>query len=202
MKQISLETNKREDTGRSANRQLRNDGQFPAILYGESGVQQLSLDAHAFQMAYRDIAGSAVLVELKIPDAEEVTFAIIQDIQRDAKSDRVLHVDFKEIVRGRDMEALIPVRTEGIAHGVRTYGGVLELSTEELNVRCRPRNLPEFIPLDVTNLEIGKSIHLREVPPLEGVTFLDDPDSVVAACVGSSGGGSASSDDEADSGEA
>jgi large subunit ribosomal protein L25 len=188
MKQITLNTKIRAEVGRSASRNSRQQGILPAVLYGESGLRNLTLNMHDFAMAYRKIAGSAALIELKTEGDSEPHYAIIQELQRNTRTDAFLHVDFKEIVRGKDMEADIPVRTRGVADGVRNYGGVLEVSSHTLRVRCRPRHLPEAIIIDVAALAIGKSIHLSEIAPPEGVTFLADPELVVVACVGASGG--------------
>lgn len=197
MKQITLTTKNRSEAGRSASYKLRQGGDIPAVLYGESGTRKLSLDAHEFAMSYRKFAGSAALIELKIDGDEESHYAIIQELQRNPRSDAFLHVDFKEIVRGKDMEAEIPVRTRGVADGVRNYGGVLEINAHTLTVRCRPRHLPEQILVDVAGLAIGKSIHLGEIEAPEGVTFLDDKDLVVISCVGSSGGASGAAAEDA-----
>lgn len=175
---------------------MRENGAIPAVIYGEHGSRNLTLDAHDFAMAYRKISGSAALIELKTEGEDEGMFAIIQELQRNPINDAFVHVDFKEIVRGQDMEADIPVHTVGTAHGVRNYGGVLEVSMQMLRVRCRPRNLPEFITVNVTDLEIGKSIFLNEIEAPEGVTFLDDPEQVIAGCVGASAGASGVEEDE------
>lgn len=197
MKQITLNIQLREVTGTIASKNLRRSGSIPAIIYGESGLRQLTVDAHEFAMQFRKISGTAALIELKM-EGEDPMFAIIQELQRNTRSDAFLHIDFKEIVRGKDMEADIPVHTIGIAHGVRNYGGVLEISTNMLRVRCRPRHLPEEILINVTKLGIGDSIHLAGVEPPEGVTFLDDPELVVVGCVGSSSGASAAAVGEGD----
>jgi large subunit ribosomal protein L25 len=203
MKQITLKTTSRENLGRTASKHLRQSGTIPAVIYGESGHRNLAVDAHEFAMAYRSFSGSAALIELKGKDDEagEPLYAIIQELQRNPRTDSFIHIDFKEIVRGKDMEADIPVHTRGTADGVRNYGGVLELGTHTLRVRCRPRNLPEFILIDVTALEIGRSIHLSEIEPPEGVTFLDDPELVLASCVGSSAGASGLTAEEAEGAE-
>ena len=202
MKQITLNTSPRETVGRIASKRLRKDGIVPAIIYGESGLRHLSVNEHEFAMAYRKIVGTAALIELKTEGDKELHYAIIQELQRNPRTDEFLHIDFKEIVRGKDMEADIPVHTIGVADGVKNYGGVLEIGTHTLRVRCRPSHLPEEILIDVKALGIGKSIHLSEVVAPEGVTFLDDPELVVVGCVGSSGGASeaASAEEDADEG--
>jgi large subunit ribosomal protein L25 len=202
MKQITLNTTPRENLGRTASKHMRQNGVIPAVIYGEHGSRNLALNAHDFAMAYRSIAGSAALIELKSEGEAEGTYAIIQELQRNPLNDAYVHIDFKEIVRGKDMEADIPVHTIGVADGVRNYGGVLELSMHTLRVRCRPRNLPEFITVDVKALEIGKSIHLEEITAPEGVTFLDDPDQVVVGCVGASAGASGLTEEEVEAAEA
>lgn len=203
MKQITLNITSRDSLGRTASKHMRQDGSIPAVIYGESGSRNLTLNAHEFKMAYRKIAGSAALIQLKGEEEGEGSFAIIQELQRNPRTDAYLHIDFKEIVRGKDMEADVPVHTIGIADGVRNYGGVLELNLHTLRVRCRPRHLPEFIEIDVKNLGIGRSIHLSELVAPEGVTFLDDPEQVVVSCVGSSAGASgAAADADGESGAA
>ncbi|MEX0332497.1 MAG: 50S ribosomal protein L25 [Puniceicoccaceae bacterium] len=197
MKQITLNTKPRTEMGRTASKHLRQQGIVPAIIYGESGVRHLTLDAHEFGMAYRKFSGTAALIELK-EEGGDSHYAIIQELQRNPRTDAFVHIDFKEIVRGKEMETDIPVTTRGTADGVKNYGGVLEISTQLLRVRCRPRDLPEAIVVDVTELEIGKSIHLSEVEAPEGVTFLGDPELVLIACVGASAGASGAEEEEAE----
>lgn len=187
MKQIPLKSKAREASGRTASRQQRQAGEIPAVMYGESGTKHLVIDAHEFMLAYRKFSGSAALIELQ-PEEGESSFAVIQELQRNPRTDAFLHIDFREIVRGKDMEADIPLKTNGTADGVRNYGGVLEVNAHSIRVRCRPRNLPESIVIDVTNLGIGHSIHLSEVQAGEGVTYLGDDDLVLVSCVGASGG--------------
>lgn len=202
MKQITLNSKLRENTGRRASRLLRESGEIPAVLYGESGIKHLTINTREFHSTHRSLIGSAALIELYVEGQDDSTYAVLQELQRNPRNDRFIHIDFREIVRGKEMEANIPVHAMGTPDGVRNYGGVLEISAEVLRVRCRPRHLPEHITVDVTDLEIGKSIHLSEIEAPEGVTFLDDPDWVVASCVGASSGSSGVElEEEAEEGE-
>lgn len=198
MKQITIKTTERTEIGRTPSKHLREKGVIPAVIYGEHGTRHLSVDAHDFAMAYRKFSGSAALLELKDESGGESTYAIIQELQRNPRNDSFVHIDFKEIVRGKEMETDIPIHTLGTPDGVRNYGGVLEVPLSVVRVRCRPRDLPEFIEVDVTELEIGKSMHLSEIKIPEGVTFLSELDEVVAACVGASSGASGLEDEEAE----
>lgn len=194
MKQITLEALRRTDSGRTAAKRLRQAGKLPAVIYGESGTELLTLDAHRFKMAYRSFAGKAVLITLKIEGHENDTFAVIQEIQRDALTDAFEHLDFREIQRGKPMEAVVPVVAVGTANGVKNQGGILEVTLPRLTVRCRPRDLPEAIEVDVSALNIAESIHVSQIKAPEGVTILTSGDEVVVACVGSSAGASAAAD--------
>lgn len=202
MKQVVLNVKTRSALGSSAVKRLRDSGQIPAVLYGESGVSHLEIDAVAFGSAWRSIGGRASLVELHADGEDEGTFAIIKDTQRHSTKDNFLHVDFLEIVRGQDMEAAIPVMTEGIAYGVKNEQGVVEINAHEVTVRCRPKDLPEAIVVDVTDLKVGDSVHLAQLAQMEGVTFIEDEELVLVSCVGSSGGKSGLTDEETAEAEA
>lgn len=188
MKLIKLNTKPREESGRSASSRLRKSGQIPAVIYGESGNHKLSLNAHDFMMAHREFANRAALIELAIEGHADGTFAVIQELQRNPRTDSFEHIDFKEVVRGREMETEVPVKAIGRADGVRNFGGVLEINHTMIAIRCRPRDLPECIEVDVTALGIGDSLHLSDLTMPEGVTLDDEPSLVVVSCVGSSGG--------------
>jgi large subunit ribosomal protein L25 len=202
MKQVALNVKSRDALGSSAVKRLRDAGQIPAVIYGESGVRHLEVDAHAFWLAWRSIGGRAALLELHIDGDEESTFALIQDFQRDSVKDNFIHLDFKEVVRGKELETAIPVITKGLAYGVKNEQGVLELHAHELEVRCRPRDLPESIIVDVAALKVGDSLKLSDLPALENVTFIEDDDHVIVSCVGSSGGKSGAAEAEAEAEEA
>lgn len=201
MKQITLEAKPRGGLGRNAARKLRQSGGIPAVIYGASGSRNLTVDKISFQLAWRDIRGRAALIELKTEGESESDFAIIQEAQRNPRTDAFTHIDFKEIVRGQDMEANIPVVTRGVPHGVRNYGGVLEINHDHVLVRCRPRNLPEFIEINVADLQIGRSLHLRDIEVPDEVTFLEDLDLVVVSCVGASSGAPSVDDEESEGDE-
>ena len=196
MKQVVLNVKTHSALGSSAVKRLRDAGQIPAVIYGESGVSHLEIDAVAFGNAWRSIGGRASLVELHADGDKEGTFAIIKGTQRHSTKDNFLHVDFLEIVRGKDMEAAIPVITQGIAYGVKNEQGVVEINAHEVPVRCRPKSLPEAIVVDVTDLKVGDSVHLGQLAAIDGVTFMEDEELVLVSCVASSGGKSGLTDEE------
>ncbi|MDP0500952.1 MAG: 50S ribosomal protein L25 [Verrucomicrobiota bacterium JB022] len=198
MKQVTFEAQRRTDTGRTAAKRLREAGKIPAVIYGESGTEHLVLDEHTFAMAYRKLVGTSFLITLKIEGHENEMFAVIQEMQRNALDDSFVHIDFREIQRGKPMEAEVPVHSKGVPAGVKNQGGILDITLDRIEIRCRPRDLPEFIEVDVSALMIGDSMHVRDLSAPEGVTFLTDEDAVVAAVVGTNATAAAARAEEAE----
>ena len=177
MKTVTLNAQKREATGRGSSRRLRNEGQVPAVVYGKSGVQGLAVDAVAFRELYLEVRGTAAFIDLNIGDATVKT--IIKDIQLDALTRKFLHVDFNEVDDNTVMTVNVPVKTTGVAFGVKTEGGILDVAVKNVTIRCKPAHLPSSIDVDVTDLKKGEFFHRKQLPALEGVKYVGDPASVI-----------------------
>lgn len=182
MKQFSLKVSSRAGVGRGASRRVRQSGGIPAILYGPNAPQTLALDAPEFSRLLKGIAGSAAVIEIAENEANK-RLSIIKEIQRDAMTDRILHVDLQEVLANEEMELNVTVHTVGDCYGVRVENGILEVVSHEVRIRCLPKDLPAFIEVDVTDLKIDRSIHLSELPKLPGVAYLGDPNRPIVACV-------------------
>lgn len=174
-----LSVTKREGVGRGLARRLRAQGQVPAVIYGRSGNQNLSVAERDFKMLMREVSGGAALIALTHNDGES-TLSIVQDAQRNPLSDRFEHIDFLEVTQGVKMTASIPVHTHGEPVGVKNEGGILDVVLHELDVECFPKDLPESITLEVGDLKLGEALHVRDIPAIEGIEFLGDPEAVVA----------------------
>jgi len=182
MKLLKLPVHPREKTGRGPARSLRASAQIPAVIYGKSGVRHLTLREPDFRLLMRAVAGTSALVE--ISDEKGVaTLSLLQEVQRDARTDRFVHVDLREVSANEPMRAAIPVRIFGESVGVKLEGGVVEISRHDLYVKCLPKDMPDIIMVDVTELHAGKSMHVRDLKPIPGVTYAEDADEVVLACV-------------------
>ena len=117
-------------------------------------------------------ASENILVDLAVDKAKRL--ALVQEVQHHPLSGKVLHVDFHEVSDNEKVTVMVPVETTGEAAGVKTGGGVLEHVLFKIKVRALPKDLPEQIVVDVTRLEVGKSIHLGEIKAPEGVEILGD----------------------------
>ena len=183
MKKYQLTVTSREGTGRSASRRLRKAEKIPAILYGKhTKPETLAVNAPEFAKLLKDIAGRAALVELKREQGANA-LSFLQEIQRDPITDRYLHVDLQEVKENEKMIISVSVRVVGEAYGVKTEGGVLDTATKRLRIRTLPKDLPDFIEINVTELKMGESIHVSDIKQIAGVEFLDNPQQAVVLCV-------------------
>ncbi len=169
-RQVKLTAERRTAIGRSAVRKLKATGAVPAVIYGAKDRPE------ALQVSRRDISamlshasGENILVELEIAgDANRL--ALVQEVQHAPVSGDVLHVDFHAVSMDETIEADVPLEPTGIANGVKNFGGLLEQSLRSISIECLPRDLPDVISVDVSALNIGDAIHVRDIPLPAGVT--------------------------------
>lgn len=182
MKQFKLEVQSRSLSGRGPARRARVAGLIPANIYGKAGHRQLAIQQTAFRSLWKQVSGLTAIVEINEP-GQPTALSIIQEVQRNPVTDAFLHVDFHEVSANETFTTSVVVHVTGESYGVRIESGVLETHAHALKVRALPRNLPSSIDVDVTELRSGSAIHVRDLPAIEGVEFLDNADVVVVSCV-------------------
>ena len=183
MKSVALKAYPRAQIQRAEVTKLRRAGRVPATIYGRlAKPQNLEVNSKEFADLLHDAASENLLVDLSVEnDARSKRLALVQEIQHHPLDGKVLHVDFHEVAENEKVTVQVPVETSGEAAGVKVGGGTLEHVLFKLKVRCLPKDLPEQIVIDVTPLEIGKSIHLGEIKAPEGVEILGDKHITVVA---------------------
>jgi large subunit ribosomal protein L25 len=194
---LTIEATPREQTGRQACNKLRSSGRIPAVMYGKEINKSFSLEDRAMRMLLRKASGTTSLLRL-LGEKGEDELVLIKEMQMDPIKNNILHIDFVQVNRGEDLQTKIPLSILGEADGVKSEGGILEILANEVEVRCRPSNLPTEIELDITNLALGENLQIKDLPALEGVTYVSDPDGMLVSCVGSAGGRSGADDGEED----
>ena len=184
MKQINLNTTSRTDVGGNSAKRYRKSGQIPAVIYGESGEKNLLIDEKELAVALKAISGKAVLIDMQFSDGTESRYAMLKDVERNPITDKVIHVDFVEVGRGKPMHAVLPVHFAGEADapGVKNENGIVEIHEHEVRVKCRPRDLPEMITIDISKMHVGEAIHLKDVVPPEGVEFTSNLEDILVTC--------------------
>ncbi|MEX2382680.1 MAG: 50S ribosomal protein L25 [Opitutales bacterium] len=184
MKQLKIDVNAREGKGRGPARRLRMAGHIPAIIYGKhSEPRAISVKSTDFVRLLNETAGSKALVEIQ-QEGLPGTLSVIQEVQKDVVLDRVLHIDFHGVSPDEKMDTSVAIHVIGEAVGVKNEGGIIEVVSHEVSVRCLPKDLPEYVTVDVTELRANDSIHIRNLPEISGVEFLGEPDQVLVSCPG------------------
>ena len=187
-KQVKLKVESRTNVGRSAVRKLRARGLIPAVIYGGNDKPQpLQVTARDINAMMSQASGENVLVELEIAGEGSSRTALVQEVQHSPVGGDIRHVDFHAISMDQMIQAEVPLEATGTAVGVKTFGGLLEQSLRALAIECLPGDLPDRITADVSQLNIGDSIHVRDIQFPPGVTPKVQPDltafSVVAPVV-------------------
>lgn len=179
-KEIVVRATARSGRGKNDARRARRNGQVPVTIYGGAGeaVAALASLSELAAILRSDSGRNTIFtVDIEGVEATEVMFA---DRQIDPVRMRLVHADFKRLVKGEKIEATVPLRLVGEPFGVREEAGVLEQLVREIEIRCQPRDIPEHIDVDVTNLAVHDVLHVSDIPIAEGIEILTEPDTAIA----------------------
>jgi large subunit ribosomal protein L25 len=176
-KQVKLKAEPRTAIGRSAARRLKAQGIVPAVVYGgKEKSQPLQVSARDINAMLSHASGENILVELEIAGQKTPRTALLQEVQHSPVGGDVLHVDFHAISMDEKIQADVPLEALGIATGVKNFGGLLDQNLRLLPIECLPRDLPDKITVDVSALNIGDAIHVRDIKLPAGVVAKVQPD--------------------------
>ena len=180
MKTIELTVEKRSTRGKNEARRSRAAGKIPAVVYGAGKpTVEVAVDRKALSDVFREGAGENAIFLLKLEGTDQSRHAMIKELQRDPLSRKTQHIDFVRVLMDAKIRVKVGIEVVGSAVGVRTEGGILDIVTREVEIECLPGNIPEHIPVDVTELAIGDLIRLADIRPVEGVTIVDDAHKVL-----------------------
>lgn len=177
MSETALVVEAREGTGKGVSRKLRAAGKIPAVLYGRGRDSlPLALDPRALDRILRS-SGANALLDLTVEGRPELrdTVALVKDLQRDPLKGAIVHADLYAVDLTRTVTVDVPVHLVGRARGL-DFGGILEHTLREVALECLPRAIPEAIEVEISHLEVGDVIHVRELQLPEGVTLVTDGD--------------------------
>ena len=181
MASASLTATVRAERGTGVARKLRQTGHVPAVVYGHGREpQSLTINTREVDKLLSQISAANTVIDLSIDGSPVRT--LIREVQRHPFKRHIVHIDFQELVAGEKVTVDVPLRFTGTAEGVRNSGGILEETMHRIHVRVDPSSIPDQITVDVTNLTIGHSIHIRDLALPEGVTVLDDVDATICVC--------------------
>jgi large subunit ribosomal protein L25 len=164
----------RETQGKGASRRLRHEGKVPAILYGgHADARTLTLSHQKLLIMLDNERFYSTILNLKVGDQTQA--AILKDVQRHPFKNAVLHVDFQRVEENEKIRISIPLHFTGaaVSPGVKSQGGLVSHMRTEVEVSCLPKDLPEFIEVDISGLSLNESIHLSQLKIPDGVTLVE-----------------------------
>jgi len=175
LEQFELNTTVRKTTGNSPARELRRGGQIPAILYGpQTEPVLLSVNIKDLEQVFKKGNIGSIILNLVIQNGQKFTKpAMIKELQSHPLSGNFLHVDFYEIDMHRKINVMIPVVVKGHAKGVEA-GGLLQIIRRDIEVLCMPGDIPKSIDIDITDLDVGDSVHIEDIPLGDNIEIPDD----------------------------
>ena len=187
--QIEITAELRQDTGKGASRRLRRQGEkVPGIIYGaDNDPQSLTLQVNQLAKAMQQEAFYSQILNVVVDgDGQQ---AVVRDLQRHPSSNKVMHIDFLRVSADKELQVHVPIHflNEDQCVGVKQEGGVLAHNLIEVEISCLPKDLPEYIEVDVAGLNLGYAIHLSNLILPEGVTIValthgEDHDITVVSC--------------------
>lgn len=184
MSDTTLTVENREGTGKGVARKLRAAGRIPGNCYGKQATQNISVDPKALSRLIKQSAsGLNTLIDLKVEggggfDGSKV---LLKELQSDPVSNDLLHADFFAVDLTHTIDIAVPIHAQGIAVGVSMSGGIFDQVLREIHLECLPDSIPEEIRFDVSELDIGMSVHVRDLELPAGVKLLSDGDLSVAS---------------------
>ena len=182
MEQVSLTAELRTEYGKNAARKIRRAGSIPAVLYGQStDTVALSLNLHQLKKVMSSEGRESTLIDLIIGEGEvaQKKTVMLKELQVDPVKRSYLHADFYEIDMSEKITVPISIHLVGKAKGLEE-GGILRQIKREIEVKCLPSEIPEHIEIDISELEIGKSVYVNKIELKEGVEITEDLNVVIA----------------------
>jgi len=172
MSEVFISAEKRVNKGKSVARRIRSNGKVPGVLYGAGDPAPIALDYIELSRLLRK---SHAIITVKV-DGEEQQ-AVIKEIQKHPVSGKIMHIDFMRVVAGQEITVTVPLHLVGVAKGTK-IGGILSTLKSDLEISVLPRYMPDNIEIDISKLEIGDAIRVKDLN-LENISILDEDDEMI-----------------------
>lgn len=172
----TLPIQERMKTGKGACHKYRKQGMVPGVIYGEHGNKNILVNANEFDKMLHHINPNTIIT--LVDEKKSKTDSFVKDYQENLVSRQLIHVDFIEITKGKIVRVHVPIKEIGNCVGVKE-GGIMEFFLHSLDIECLPKDMPESIEIDVTNLKIHDSIHVKDLKLKEGIRIHQNPEQVI-----------------------
>jgi len=176
----TLEVKTRTALKKSASKQARKAGNIPAVVYGHGSPRHIVVSEREFEKKFHSVSENTII---SLTEAEKkICDVLIKDYQEDLRTQSIKHIDFFEVESGKLLKTRVPVIITGNSIGVKA-GGLMEQLVHDIDVECLPVNIPEKIIINIDSLDIGKSIHLKDIEKIDNVRFTGMEDTVIVHIV-------------------
>ncbi|OHD71232.1 MAG: hypothetical protein A2W19_10650 [Spirochaetes bacterium RBG_16_49_21] len=184
MEAKSLTIKPRSDRGKNSSRRLRREGYIPGVIYSHGEAAPIQILNKDFFKLFKGKISESIIFDLHSPTSTdyEEKMAYVKDYQVNPITDEIVHVDLFKVTADEKIHTNVPIQFTGTAKGLK-MGGILEVEVREIMVECLPKDLPEKIQIDVTELNTGDSLHVRDVNLGERVKILSNLDAAIAAVI-------------------
>jgi len=181
MEKIALTAQVREKAGKGVARGLRRNQMVPAVLYSHGKSMPISMGNKDVTKILNTEGGEHALINLKVEGGKEGTdkLALIKDYQIDPRNGALIHVDLMEVAMNEKVKIPVAVHLSGSSIGVKE-GGILQHGVREVEIECLPNEIPEHLEVNISELKVNESIHVRDIKVAEGVRILTDGDATIA----------------------
>jgi len=178
---LVVEVEAREAVGKNANRRLRQQEKIPGVVYGlDTAPFLVAVSPRRLGEILHLETGRNTIFSLALSGKDETRAAMIKDLQRDPVTEKLVHVDFIRLDLSKKITVRIPIRLLEVPTGVKNEGGVLDFMHREVEVECLPKDIPEHLDINVSELHLNQHVSVSDIPVGEGVRILDDPATVIA----------------------
>lgn len=176
----SLTVEARSEKGKNACRRIRETGAIPAVLYSHGTSEAVQINKKEFFKLFKGHISESVLFDLVYSGGKHGAdqMAFVKDYQKDPVSGELLHLDLFKVTANEKIHTTVPVELTGVAKGIK-MGGVMDIGDREVVIECFPKDLPEKIIFDVTNVSLGEIVHARDLNLGNGVKLLSNPDVLI-----------------------
>jgi large subunit ribosomal protein L25 len=185
--EVTLHAEKRSDKGKNEARRYRAAGRLPAVVYGPvagggaDGTVPVTVDPKALSRILHSESGANTIISLVLDGT--TTPVLVKDFLMHPVTHALLHADFYRVAMDRKITVTVPVTVKGEARGVKQQGGILDFVTREFEIECLPRDIPENVEVDVSELLIGQGIRIREIAQGAKWTPVSEPDTMLVHVV-------------------
>jgi large subunit ribosomal protein L25 len=182
MSEITIEVNRREETGKNVNRRLRASGFIPAVVYGGGRDSvAIQVEKNVIHDLLRQEGGEHAVFLLKLSGTEKSRHTMVRDVEIDPISRQIIHIDFQRVLMTETVKVMVGIELEGVPEGVKNEGGVLDFITREVEIESLPGDIPKKLVLDVSALMVGDHLEAKDLDIPANVTLMEEENRVIVS---------------------